>query len=421
MIKARDYLWIILFLLFITLPFLFCKQNNSSTKIIFWQYWNGVERDALVDLVNKFNSENHGFQVDLLTISMPRKKFLMAAAGEVPPDLVHLDGDMVVDFARRSALAELDFSNTYYDEFLPVYIQMLKINGHQYAMPFMPSVEALHINRTLLKQYSLASPNSLVDLVRIFDTVGALQQGQSKSITNFEHIAYLPTWPPWSGIFLPVLFGGAWGERNADGDWVPTPLTAANLRAWTWVYNNFASKIPPDKLASFTEGFHSYQSPDNPFYSSKIAIEHNGVWEKNLAKVFAPQLDIEVKAFPSEIPMASYVAVDALAIPEKSKHIQEAKYFMQWLLRADNLEYMALKQKKFSPRKQYSADFIQKHENPYIKIFIDLASSPNAKFFPQLAYVSRYKRDIKNAYTQMIKGELSPEAALSSLQERYNK
>jgi ABC-type glycerol-3-phosphate transport system substrate-binding protein len=372
-------------------------KKNEKLEIEFWQYWSGQERKPLEELVAKFNSENHGFTVKMLSISMPRKKILMAVSGKVSPDLVHLDGDMVTDFALRNALVELDRPQ---GDFMEIFLEMLNINGKQWALPLMPTCEAMHINKNLLAKHNLSAPSSLDDIVRIFDRMNSAQE-----------IGWLPSWPPWAGQFIPIVFGGRWAK-----DGVPTANSPENIKAWTWVQENFARKIPKDRLAAFTEGLKSYQSPDNPFYTGRIALENNGVWERNLAKIFAPKIAVEVVEFPGLVPKATYVTVDALAIPHYAKHPKEAYEFMLWLLKQENLEYLALAQQKFTPLKSHSPEFFARHPNPYIKIFIDLAQSPNASYFPQLKNVQEYKREIRNSYQKMLRLEASAQEVLDELQ-----
>lgn len=403
----------VIILIFFLIPFYLelSKKKNlaSQPKITFWQYWSGTEKEPLADLVNKFNNEDHGFQVEMLNISMPRKKILMSITGSVPPDLVHLDGDMVSDFALRNALMPLDELNDFINEFIPVYTEMLNIKGTQWAIPMMPTCEAMHINKNLLNEFNLTAPETLDDLENIFNT--------ATDFKNFKHIGWLPSWPPWSARFLPVLFGGRWAEVDTNGEVKITANSDENIAAWTWVQQKIASKIPADKLAAFTEGFSAYQSPDNPFYTGRIALENNGVWEENLASKFAPDLDLEIVPFPGTVKQATLVTVDALAIPKGSKNSKKAFEFIRWLLKPENIEYLALKQKKFSPLKKVSDDFYAQHTNPYIKVFVDLANSPNAVYFPQVSFVQMYRREIKSAYNKMLRRELSAKEALDELQK----
>lgn len=391
--------------------------DNELKTIEFWQYWSGKEKEPLEDLVAKFNKEEAkklGFKVKMLSISMPRKKILMAMAGSVTPDLMHLDSDMVVDFALRGGLEELNEiaaspSALGNNGFIEIFLEMLNLNGKQFAMPWMPNIEAMHLNKTLLDELGLKEPETL-------EEIALLNKRLAASPSNGGIIAWHPSWPPWVGKFIPVVFGASWAEKQKDGSYKITANSKENIQAWTWVEKNFVKTNGQKKLQSFVEGFSSYQSPDNPFYRGKILLENNGVWEKNLASIFAPQIEISISAFPGRVKDASYVTADCLAIPKSAKNKQEAKLFMQWLLKQENLEYLALAQGKFIPLKNHSEEFFTKHRNQYIKTFIELASSPNTKYFPQLSFSNRYKREIKNAYEKVIKAQLSAKEALDELQ-----
>lgn len=389
--------------------------ENQEQTVVFWDYWTGEEKEPVRKLVDKFNQEDHGFKVKMLTISLPRKKIQMAITGNVAPDLVHLDGDMVSDFANRNALLALDkfaeANQMSRNDFITVYWDMLNIHKQQWAIPLMPTCEAMHINKSIYQKSGLANaPRNLNDLKTVFDN--------ATDFKDYKHIGWLPTWPPWIGKFIPVIFGGKWGEVQSDGSIKITANSPANIQAWSWVQENFAKKIPKNKLQAFTEGFKAYQSIDNPFYAGKIAVENNGVWEKHLAAKFAPNIDVEIAPFPSDShKMATLVTVDSLAIPKGAKNPELAFEFIAWLLKKENVEYLAIKQQKFTPLKNNNPGFIKNHPNPYIQTFIDLAKSPNASYFPQIPIVLKYRREIKEAYGKVMRLEASAEDALNQLQE----
>ena len=92
----------------------------------------------------------------------------MSITAGVAPDLVHLDGDMVNDFALRNALIPINLEKikTPRKNFYENYLKILEVNNKQMAMPLMPTAEALHINKTILDKYNLAEPETLNDLVK---------------------------------------------------------------------------------------------------------------------------------------------------------------------------------------------------------------------------------------------------------------
>ena len=94
---------------------------------------------------------------------------------------------------------------------------------------------------------------------------------------------------------------------------------------------------------------------------------------------------------------------------------------MLWILKKENINYLALSQNKFPPLKldeSEKADFIKKHPNPYIEVFMDLAESSNAAYFPHLSFSKEYKREIKKAFDKVLRLEMSPKEALDDLQKK---
>ena len=62
----RNVLYTCLIIALLSLPFIFDyfekKNRNKADEIEFWQYWSGPEKKPLENLINRFNSENHGFK-----------------------------------------------------------------------------------------------------------------------------------------------------------------------------------------------------------------------------------------------------------------------------------------------------------------------------------------------------------------------
>jgi ABC-type glycerol-3-phosphate transport system substrate-binding protein len=67
-----------------------------------------------------------------------------------------------------------------------------------------------------------------------------------------------------------------------------------------------------------------------------------------------------------------------------------------------------------------SDSFYLEHPNPYIKVFEELAKSENARFFPQLKFIKRYERAIKEYYDKVLRMEMSAKDALDELQKKFN-
>jgi hypothetical protein len=70
--------------------------------------------------------------------------------------------------------------------------------------------------------------------------------------------------------------------------------------------------------------------------------------------------------------------------------------------------------------KKVSPEFIQGHPNPYIKLFIDLAASPNVSHPPIIDIWFEYQDEVVAAFDMIIFGLDSPENALDKAQARVS-
>jgi hypothetical protein len=75
-------------------------------------------------------------------------------------------------------------------------------------------------------------------------------------------------------------------------------------------------------------------------------------------------------------------------------------------------------QRKFTPLRRVSQEFLQQHPNPYIEVFIDLAKSPNAVTTPTLSLWQEYQRELSAAFDRMALLQASPAEALGYVQNR---
>ena len=401
-------------------------QTSRPTEITYWQYWTGSEGKAIEKLVDKFNQTHSDIKVKMLTISEPRKKTLLSIIGGTPPDVISSIAAWVPELASRGAILPLDsFCNEYMigeKLFISVFWKMLNLYKHTWALPTTPTATALYWNKDLFKEAGL-DPN------RPPRTLEELEQFSNKltkkdSYGKLLQIGFLPSWPPWSFGLYALLFGGSWGDVGVGAGFKPavTANNPKNIEAWTWT-QNLVKRLGKDNVQTFQEGFGNYQGVNNPFYSSKVALETNGVWEGNFIQRFAPNITYGVAPIPSKNGKPiTIVDTDCILIPKGSRHPKEAFEFIAWLLKSENLEELCTLQEKFSPLiVSDREDFIKKHPHPYIKVFIDLARSPHAQFFPQAPFYEMYRRELRRSFEAVMRLNKEPKEALDEVQERIER
>ena len=395
--------------------------NHAPTEIIYWQYWTGFEGKAIEKLVKRFNETHTNLKVKMLTISEPRKKTLLSIIGGTPPDVISSITAWVPELASRDALISLDdYCKEYMISetlFIPALWKMLNLYGHTWALPTTPTATALYWNKNLFKEAGLnpdVPPKTLKELEIFSDKITKIKPNGS-----YERIGFLPSWPSWSFGFYALLFGGSWGNCEKG---IITANNPKNIEAWEWA-QNYVKKLGGKNVQLFQEGFGNYQGVNNPFYSEKVAIEINGVWEGNFIQKFAPKIQWGVAPMPSKDgKLTTIVDCDCILIPKGSKHPKEAFEFINWLMQPENIEELCILQGKFSPL-IYSdrEDFIKNHSHPNIKVFIDLARSSNAQFFPQVPFYEMYRRELKRGFEATMKLDKTPKEALEEVQGKMGR
>ncbi|HOS93358.1 MAG TPA: extracellular solute-binding protein, partial [Armatimonadota bacterium] len=114
----------------------------------------------------------------------------------------------------------------------------------------------------------------------------------------------------------------------------------------------------------------------------------------------------------------SIVEEDILVIPAEAKHPDEAFEFLKFVASEPGMELLCTGQGKNSPRVRTSPKFMAEHPNPYIRVFSDLAKSPNAVTTPAFSLWQEYSTEMTTAFDDIWLLRASPAAALQKVQAR---
>ena len=131
-----------------------------------------------------------------------------------------------------------------------------------------------------------------------------------------------------------------------------------------------------------------------------------------------------VAPFPSAVPGmkdVAYCGFDTLVIPKGCKHKEEAFAFIAYVNRQEVMEKLCNLHSKNSPLAKVSENFLEHHKNPYIKVFEELASSPNAHCPPQIPILPEVVSELDNVKQELSLLHGTPEEALAEAQRRLEK
>ena len=418
-------------------------ERTADGRVIvhYWEKWTGFESDSMQAVVDDFNASQKCIFVEKLTVSEVDRKLLLATAGGNPPDVAGLWSSDICGFAEKNALEPLDrrlrAAGIGRDHYIPVFWDLCAYRGFMWALPSTPSSLALHWNKKMFRDAGLdpeRPPRSLAELEAMSDRLTIVDVVRSNQTVRLRYVdltdpekaahefrlvqvGHLPQEPGWWMPLWAYWFGG----NLTEGERKITALTPENLRTFGW-FHSVAEKYGVENLRGFGASFGNFASPQNPFLSGRVAMVLQGVWMYNFIDKYAPQLEWGAAPFPAEDPVAhpnvTIAECDVLVIPRGARHPAEGFEFMRYINSQGPMEKLALGQRKFSPLAVTSDAFLAAHPNPFIRTFIALARSPNARTVPCMSVWTEYNDEMRVAADRVTALQATPAEALGDVQQR---
>ena len=400
-----------------------CREQPAAkgpVVIKYWEKWTGFESDAMQVIVKDFNASQTRIHVDYSTVSQIDRKLMLATAGGVPPDVAGIWETNIPVYAENNALTPLDKfaadAGIIREKYIDIFWQLCSHRAHLWALPTTPTSIGLIWNKKLFRAAGLdpeRPPRSIAELDEFSQKLVKYRQDGS-----LEAVGFIPGEPNWWDNMWGCWFGGKlWDDQKTMTADAPEVLAA-----YKWV-ESYPKRFGANQLLAFRDGFGNFASPQNPFFTGRVAMVLQGVWIHNFIKNYAPP-DFEWGAapFPTTDPKhlhdTTIVGCDVLVIPVGAKHPKEAFEFIAYVNSQKVMEKLCVGQLKFSPLRECTPGFLTNHPNPYIQVFADLAKSPNATAFPRLTTWTQYSNDLVNAVTRIQSGNTSAQEALRDVNQR---
>jgi multiple sugar transport system substrate-binding protein len=393
--------------------------GGGPVVIEYWEKWTGFEADAMRVIVDDFNRSQDGIQVNYLSVSQIDTKLLLATAGGNPPDVAGIWGLLIPVYAEHNALTPLDGMAREYgiaeEDYLPMVWDYCQHEGFLWALPTTPAVLALHWNKDAFREAGLDPERGPATLAELEEFNEKLMKRDAAG--RLIRIGHTPQEPGWWNVFWPIWFGGElW---RADGGFRADQPEMAEVFQWLGTY---ADRFGSRDLQRMRNGFGTFASPQNPFFTGRVAMVLQGPWMYNFIQDYAPAgFDWGVAPFPSAVPGVTGVTVgecDVLVIPAGAAHPREAFAFIAYVNERRQMERLCLGQKKSSPLREVSAEFYEQHPNPYLRVFSDLSAGDNVVRAPPVTVWTQYTEAMNNAVDLMMLGDRDTNALLIPLQSR---
>ena len=305
---------------------------NASTAaeqafLNYWTGWSGFEFDQLQQLVDQFNTEHPDIFVNMTTVFGQYDKVLTAIAGGNPPDVVSAVWlRQLVSVAARGALTPLtDFANADGIDgtgYFPQFWDNWQWNGQLWGLMVTANSQVLAYSPKTFESVGVSSPPKTVAEL---DEV-SMKLEQIDSSGNIQRVGILPAnlWQ-WGHVFGGTFYDEANKKITAND---PKIVAALDWMAGYW------KRLGPDKVAAFISGYGDFMSPQNSFFSSTENIYACGEWFIQFQQQFAPDLDMEMMAYPSpEGGRENCTTFDGsvFTVPTGVRNPEAAWAFIKWL------------------------------------------------------------------------------------------
>jgi ABC-type glycerol-3-phosphate transport system substrate-binding protein len=425
---------------------------QKRVKVTYWEKWSGFEGQAIQDAVDAFNQRQDKIYVQLTIQGDITQKVRIATSGGDPPDLAGLYSVDVPVFGAQNALLPLDdrmkTAGISSDDYVAAYYDLCVYRGKTWALPTTPSTWALHWNKKLFREAGLdpkRPPRTIRELDEFArkltkwaprrperkadETAAAYEQrlAEWRDERKLVQVGYLPTEPGWWKYPWGLWFGGElWNGKDRL-----TFNSPENVAAMRWIRRYADGKVYDgagyEELDRFKKTFGGFSSSDNAFFTGKVAMEMQGVWMAKFVKKYAPEgFEYGVAPFPAVedpehpgeplLEKVSVAEADVIGIPRGAKHPDEAFEFVRFMARPEGMEILCLGHGKHSPLKETSANWYENHPNPYVRVFEELAASPNCKQIPQIGIWRECAEAWNRTFDDVWTRKKAPKEALDDLQ-----
>jgi len=389
---------------------------SGRTTVTFDYLWTGAEANSLQQIIKQFNASQK--QITVVGISNPdtQKQLASMSSSTGSFDISDNFGNNVGSWAAKGILAPLtsymQAAGTRASDFVPAAMDQVTYQGQVYSLPIALHDFELLYNKKEFAAAGIAGPPT---------TTGQLAADIAKltKVNKNGQITQLGLGNPDTETTMTTLgyvFGGTWdGAHNST----PSPQDAGNVAALNFYTQNITDKYGAANVAKFTAGWGQYGSPQDPFYTGKVAMVIDGEWQPVMAKENAPNLDWGVADIPYPVGDPSMVGTTQLTastlfVPANAPHKQAAFTFMNYLTSPSVMLKFTLALGNL-PARTSLLDNPAYNSIPDFSVWLQALKSPNVHALASQPYSAQYSTDLTTAFTSVMVGSVTPASAMAQV------
>ncbi|MCJ8014560.1 extracellular solute-binding protein [Paenibacillus sp. KQZ6P-2] len=316
------------------------KPAGEKVKLEFFQ--NKPEAKASFDeLVKKFNEANPNITITQVNPPDAETVLKTRVAKKDVPDIIGLGATDTYAQLAKSGLFEDLSGNSLKDNIQPAYLNMLnKLTGSEtvYGIPFTANASGVIYNKKMFDELGLTIPKTWDELL------ATAQKVKDAGKTAF-YLTVKDSWTtmvPFNSLSTDILGIDFYAERAGGKVKFDSPefreVAEKQLKLLDYGEKDLYGK--------------GYNDGNTAFAKGESAMYLQGVWA--IPEILKANPDAELGVFPfpatnDEARNKVISGVDTLlAISKNTKHPEEAKKFIEFLLQPENVQAFIDEQKAFS-------------------------------------------------------------------------
>ncbi len=402
---------IIIALIFITNISGCCSSGHkktgarNKTKLVFWNTMEGLEAEAMVDILKTFSQEYPSIEIEEVMVDFykAKEKFKEAMDTGEAPDIMRADRFWIPELATKNYIQEIKKSQIKdeYEDIVPLAKDFISWEQKVWAMPISVDCLALFYNKEHFKEMNQKVPTNFDEFL---DT--------AKNLTDANRGRYGFFIYPNGWYFEPIFFGFGGQYFAQDGSLAIKSDAAVKAFEFLLHLKDRHKAVPPVNLRSKI-----YHTMINGFGSGQVSMIFTGPWAIrsiiNGSSFKKNNLNLGVAPLPAG-PYGTFspTGCQTLVISKKSKHKKEALAFAKFMLSYEVQKKLVMANYGMPARKSVFAASELK-QDPYIQTFIRQLQ------MSRKVHVSPYQGDIYYPLGEKLKdvlnGDLTPEYAISDI------
>ncbi|MDR1807107.1 MAG: ABC transporter substrate-binding protein [Propionibacteriaceae bacterium] len=327
-----------------------CGPTDGRVQIDFFQFKSEAQ-DDFAYLVEKFEQENPDIDVVYNVMPDPDTAIRTLLVKGRTPDVITLNGSgtfaqlartgVFYDFTGDPLLAEINPAP------LAIVNNLGTYHGDEInSLPYLSNADGIIYNRTIFAEQGLAIPTTWDELIAVCDAL------QSAGITPFygtlaDAWTALPSLNALGSYATATGFLDRLKEAGADAADHPQDSFTANFgQALDRQAQLFAYANPDYRARTYDDG-------NLAFANGETAMLLQGIWALSQIRAHNPDIDAGIFPYPADTPEEAVIVsgVDVtVTMARDTDHPDEARRFIEFLFRSDNIEWIAERQAMFSAR-----------------------------------------------------------------------